>query len=180
MRSGLPARPRRHPVVFWTAVVTLLAVYVALALYFVRFGRVNEDEGWYLYAARLVYEGMHLYRDFPFFQAPLLPYLYGVPQKLFGGGLMIGRFTSFFLSLITVFLGFRLSLNRGGRLAGVIYITGIILTPLTMWTFTTTRTEPMSATLLMVTAFFLMRERPTFSGGQNESHYAAVRRATRG
>jgi 4-amino-4-deoxy-L-arabinose transferase-like glycosyltransferase len=41
-------------------------------------GSLNQDEGWYLYAARQITEGKLLYRDFMFTQGPALPYIYGV------------------------------------------------------------------------------------------------------
>jgi len=39
-------------------------------------GALNQDEGWYLYAARLVAEGKVMYRDFFYTQGPLLPLVY--------------------------------------------------------------------------------------------------------
>ena len=41
-------------------------------------GNLNQDEGWYLYAAKQITEGRLLYRDFMFTQGPVLPYIYGV------------------------------------------------------------------------------------------------------
>ena len=39
-------------------------------------GGLNQDEGWYLYAANLVAEGQTPYRDFFYTQGPMLPYVY--------------------------------------------------------------------------------------------------------
>jgi len=39
-------------------------------------GGLNQDEGWYLYAARLVSEGKVPYRDFFYTQAPVMPIFY--------------------------------------------------------------------------------------------------------
>ena len=39
-------------------------------------GGLNQDEGWYLYAANLVSEGRMPYRDFFYTQGPLLPIVY--------------------------------------------------------------------------------------------------------
>jgi hypothetical protein len=141
-------------------VACLAAAYVGLALYFLSQGRINNDEGWYLYAARLVYEGSVPYRDFAFFQAPLLPYLYGLPQALFGGSIGVGRATSLLLDLFMVALGTRLSFERGGRLAGAVFLVGISSTPFAMWVLATTRTEPLSAALLMTITFLLLRRPP--------------------
>ena len=42
------------------------AAFAALAVFAVLFGSLNQDEGWYLYAAQLAGEGKMLYRDFFF------------------------------------------------------------------------------------------------------------------
>ena len=112
-----PASPRGR-VGFGLAVGALLAAFLAVGIYFAYYGRVNQDEGWYLYAARMVYQGAFPYRDFAFFQAPLLPYVYGLFQNLFGDGLLVGRLTSLALGVGTIALGSRLAFERGGRLAG--------------------------------------------------------------
>lgn len=58
---------------FWTmtafAAVTLGAAAVWL-------GGLNQDEGWYLYAANLVHEGRMPFRDFAYTQGPVLPCVY--------------------------------------------------------------------------------------------------------
>ncbi len=50
-----------------TAILSAAAVFL---------GGINQDEGWYLYAAQLVAEGKMPYRDFFYTQGPLLPILY--------------------------------------------------------------------------------------------------------
>ncbi|MBQ8125685.1 MAG: hypothetical protein IJ173_07340 [Kiritimatiellae bacterium] len=50
--------------------------FAVLAAFAVWFGGLNQDEGWYLYAAQLVGEGKMLYRDFAFTQGPHLPKFY--------------------------------------------------------------------------------------------------------
>jgi len=39
-------------------------------------GGLNQDEGWYLYAANLVHEGQKVYGDFAFTQGPVMPKVY--------------------------------------------------------------------------------------------------------
>ena len=81
-----------------------LAFFV-VGLVYLWVGEPNADEGYYLYASRLVYEGQELYRDFAFVQMPLLPYVYGLPQRLLGPSLLLGRATSLLLtaaSLVTL------------------------------------------------------------------------------
>ena len=63
----------RYMRVYW-----LLAALAAVVLggASVGMGGLNQDEGWYLYAANLVAEGELPYRDFFFTQGPLLPIVY--------------------------------------------------------------------------------------------------------
>ena len=58
----------------------ILALFACAVLGFaaVWMGGLNQDEGWYLYAANLVADGKLPYRDFFYTQGPLLPTLYSV------------------------------------------------------------------------------------------------------
>ena len=53
-----------------------LAACAILSAAAVWMGGLNQDEGWYLYAASLVAEGQVPYRDFAFTQGPALPFVY--------------------------------------------------------------------------------------------------------
>ena len=78
------------------------AVGVALVLYAFNlvFGDLNQDEGWYLYAARLVHEGQLPYVDFAHTQPPVLSFTYALAWPLVARwGLAGGR-------LFTAGLGF--------------------------------------------------------------------------
>ena len=50
--------------------------FVVLGAAAVWLGGINQDEGWYLYAANMVAEGKMLYRDFFFTQGPKMPTVY--------------------------------------------------------------------------------------------------------
>ena len=54
------------------------ALAVLLASFNLVHGNLNQDEGWYLYAAKMVSEGARPYADFAFTQGPVLPYIYGL------------------------------------------------------------------------------------------------------
>lgn len=60
--------------------ITLIAIGLAVLLSCANlfFGTLNQDEGWYLYAAKQLTEGRVLYRDFMFTQGPALPSVYGL------------------------------------------------------------------------------------------------------
>ena len=59
--------------IFWALAVFAFAVLGAAAVWL---GGLNQDEGWYLYAANLLAEGKILYRDFFFTQGPAMPEAY--------------------------------------------------------------------------------------------------------
>ncbi|WP_372846448.1 hypothetical protein [Pontiella sp.] len=66
--------------------IAAVAVALLLAALNLRYGNLNQDEGWYLYAAKMVRDGKAPYADFAFTQGPVLPYvyaaLYGVVERL--------------------------------------------------------------------------------------------------
>ena len=136
------------------AVLLVLLVFEAISFLFV--GRLNRDEGWYLYAARLVYHGQVPYRDFAFFQMPLVAYLYGLPQVVLGSGILAGRFTSLLFSAVAVAVGLRLAGRFGGpaALAGVLLLT--VLNPSLMAAYTSARAEAPSIAFTMAALFFLI------------------------
>ena len=59
-----------------------LGAFAVLAAASAWLGGVNQDEGWYLYAAQLVEEGRMPYRDFFYTQGPLLPLVYSSFTKV--------------------------------------------------------------------------------------------------
>ena len=58
---------------FGTLAVMAFAVLMTAAIWL---GALNQDEGWYLYAAGLVGDGRMPYRDFFYTQGPLMPIVY--------------------------------------------------------------------------------------------------------
>ncbi|MBP8656293.1 MAG: hypothetical protein KBI43_07630, partial [Kiritimatiellae bacterium] len=56
--------------------LAVVATWLALAGLNLWMGELNQDEGWYLYAAKQMGEGLWPYRDFAFTQAPMLPLVY--------------------------------------------------------------------------------------------------------
>lgn len=90
-------------------------------------GDLNQDEGWYLYAARLVSEGRMPYRDFAFMQGPVMPAVYSAVSWLFERwGLAAGRAFTALLGLAGAFMTAALAgrlapKGRGGHAAFVAF-----------------------------------------------------------
>lgn len=107
----MTVRPEKPLRAGWIASGLLLAgavgVMYAVA---VLFGDLNQDEGWYLYAGRLVSEGKHPFRDFASTQGPLMAYVYRLAYPLVRlAGVTGGRLFTALFGVLTVVLAARLA-----------------------------------------------------------------------
>jgi len=101
-------RSRAHQLCVWGSAALAVSAAVILYGFAVWFGNLNQDEGWYLYAAQCVASGRMPYRDFFFTQGPVMPYVYGVLSGLWTPhGVLGGR-------LVTVFFGMASCLLAAG------------------------------------------------------------------
>lgn len=107
----------RDPVRFATRIGATF--YVILSLAYIILGEANSDEGWYLYASKLVFSGALPYQDFAYTQMPLLPYIYGVVQ-IIRPSLILGRITSLILSLGTLVMCIVIAKRCAGKWAGAV------------------------------------------------------------
>lgn len=98
----------------------LLLVYLGFNVFLVQTVYIHHDEGWYLYASQLVYQGKLPYLDFAYFQSPLLPYVYGLIQCLTGPSVLAGRLTSLAFSVGVAGLVVLVARRLGGNLAAVV------------------------------------------------------------
>ena len=79
-----------------------------MSFFAVWWGGLNQDEGWYLYAAQLVHDGKLPYRDFFFTQGPTMPFVYSVLSPLWRTagsplhGLLGGRVVTLLFGLAAV------------------------------------------------------------------------------
>lgn len=79
------------------------------------YGGLNQDEGWYLYAAQMVQSGKLPYRDFFYTQGPAMPFVYSLLVPVWGmgspfHGLLGGRVVTLALGFIAT--GFAAALAR--------------------------------------------------------------------
>ena len=83
--------------VYWLLAVFAFVVLGAAAVWL---GGLNQDEGWYLYAANMVAEGKMLYRDFFYTQGPEMPSFYRAFTWVWGRWGLLGA------RVFTLILGF--------------------------------------------------------------------------
>ena len=128
---------------------------VAEAFAFALFGRSSIDEGVFLTAGRLVYEGQFPYRDFPFSQAPVVAYVYGVVVHLFGSSVLAARLLSFGMGLLGLGAAFWIARVLAGRLAaGLVLVLSMLNLP-ALWVAGTVRTQSVSTPLTMLSVLAL-------------------------
>lgn len=140
--------------------VLTLAVYGAGAFLFAYYARGNYDEGIFLYAGNLAYDGNVPFRDFPFTFGPLMPYVFGLPQALFGPSLLVGRMSAAFLSLVTAAAGGYVAYRFSGWQGALVCLALIGLNPVVLWIFTVPKTESVVAPLVMLAlAVWILRPR---------------------
>ena len=101
-------------VLLWGATIVVVVVLHLSSLYM---GELNQDEGWYLYAAKLVSQGSIPYRDFVFTQGPIMPFVYSWAWPMVERwGVLGGRLYTMALGFLSMFLSawlaFRMSSPR--------------------------------------------------------------------
>jgi|GEM_PF-2004204 len=111
--------------------MVLVVVHLVLGLWFLERGLFNEDEGWYLYAARQVDAGLMPVRDFVFYQGPVYPRVMAGLLDAGQGMIISARWLSWFMLTlalgVTVLAGARSSGPRGGLLALTVMATQPLL-----------------------------------------------------
>lgn len=156
-------RSRNHPRPLYLGFVASLLVVSILATFLLLlfFRRVNLDEGWYLGAAQRVYNGQFLYRDFAYTQTPLLPYVYGLVEPLWGLGLYQGRLLTILLGLLGWWLSVVSAFRLGGRRAAL-YCLALLATSFFAATqYTYTATYALTACLMAAAIDVSLRDWPT-------------------
>ncbi|MBO4287132.1 MAG: hypothetical protein J5985_03080 [Kiritimatiellae bacterium] len=156
------------------AIAAGVAVAAAVALYAfaVWFGPLNQDEGWYLYAARSVSEGKALYRDFFFTQGPVLPAVYAAFHSLWQPfGVLGGRLFTALLGILSCVLSAALAaraLPSKHRLCAA--VTAFAFTGCNLYHayFTAIPKTYALASLLVLGGFLLL----TFCGGRAAALFA--------
>ena len=166
-RRAEPMTSRRFLALLWIAAVGVALILNAANLIY---GDLNQDEGWYLYAARLVSEGRIPYRDFAFTQAPVMPFVYAGAQPLVDRwGLAGGRLFTSLLGLAGALCaaGLALRIVRGKQRATAATMAFILISVNVYQSYFTTVAKTYSlASLFLVGGFLLLSLGEGRAGGR--------------
>lgn len=147
-------------------IATLIVIFFCLMMtLFIFTGEVNEDEGWYLYASKLVYNGKIPYVNFAYTQPPLLPFIYGGLQRLFGRGLLLGRIITAIFGLLTLILTMAVARKLAGKKSSLLAGAAIAVNPFVIYHMVITKTYSVSAMLITLSLFLI------FSQGESKIRY---------
>ena len=88
--------------------ILLLIICLGILILFLSssfFAELNQDEGWYLYATRLVSQGQKPFVDFAYTQGPVMCYVYSMFTPLINhGGIFAGRILTAFFGIFATIL----------------------------------------------------------------------------
>lgn len=148
-----------------SAVAALALAYLGLAIAMLLEARSTIDEGVYLNAGRLVWEGQWLYRDFPFSQGPVVPWIYGLATTLFGHGVVVGRVLSLAFGALGVASGVWIARRHAGTPGAALALLLSIVNLPALWVAVTVRTQSLATPLVMAgtAALALPLERARFA-----------------
>jgi hypothetical protein len=133
----------------------LLAQLIPLLLA-ARYRLIDGDEGFYLMAARSVFEGKIPYRDFFFTQMPLVPYIYGLWFQITGRSWLSARaFSAALAALLGAAIFAYVSTETRRWASGLVASFLFVSSTLVLGWFTIVKTFPLSGVFLMA-AFLLI------------------------
>jgi hypothetical protein len=156
-------RSQSTKVMIIAAVVVCLVISVFFSLTITR-GELNQDEGWYLYGARLIESGQKPYVDFATTQGPVMQYVYSwcwfmVEKWGVMGGRILTAFFGFISILLSALVAWRI-LQPSKRALGALAV--LCLAGLNMYqVFFFSIVKTYALTSLWISASFLLL---TFSG----------------
>lgn len=151
---------------------SILAVVVAVVLGWaaVTMGGLNQDEGWYLYAANLVAEGQLPYRDFFYTQGPVLPIVYSAFAWVWNQwGIAGARVFTLTLGLLGIFFALGLSRRlvsseRRGEVTAIVFLL-LACNLYHLYYLTIPKTYALAALFVLIGFYLLSFARPASGAG---------------
>ena len=140
------------------ALAAAVVIALLLGLANLLLGDLNQDEGWYLYAAREVSEGRLPYRDYAFTQGPMMPLVYSVFAPVIRDhGVAGGRVVTWLLGIIALVLATATARRLGGRAAAVMAYSLIALNVYQSYFTSVVKTYSLCALFLCAALYALTR-----------------------
>jgi len=126
-----PSAPlsRARAIAFWSVGALVVCAYFAAAVFHVKFGAMNVDEGFYAAATRAGWQGEMPYRDFGFTQPPLVAYANAPLLAAAGFGLFQQRAVNGLWAALTVAVAAWLVYRRGGRGSALLLVALFAVAP---------------------------------------------------
>ena len=144
------------------AICTVLTLLIACGLYVLNLqhGPLNQDEGWYLLAARNVSQGELPYSDFAYTQAPVFPFVYALGAPVVNkwgvrGARVITQVFGGFAILFAVLLADRLAAPDRRRTAFCAALILVTVNVYQSYFFTVVKTYALCAFFLMLGLYLL-------------------------
>jgi hypothetical protein len=136
----------------------LAALFIIQSILYISKASTYLDEGIYFNFSLMVYRGKVPYLDFWYYQPPLFPYIYGLPQYLFGPSMYLARFTSFLFAGLTLILAYKISKKLLNPLAGVVATALIILNPNAMFHFNLIELYSLANFFMLLSIYWIIDE----------------------
>jgi len=136
----------------------LAALFIVQSILYISRGATHLDEGHHFNFSLLVYQGKVPYLDFWLYQPPLFPYIYGLPQYIFGPNMYVARATSFLFTALLLLLVYRISKKLLNPLAGVIAVALIVSNPCTVFHFNSIELYSLAGFLLLLSIYWIIDE----------------------
>lgn len=144
------------------AMALLMGVFLGAANLIM--GDLNQDEGWYLYAAQRLAEGWVLYKDFAFTQGPALPKIYALfAPAIDAGGIGAGRAITWTFGFLSAGLAALVARWLGGRASAAMCLTLLLVNVYHSYYTTVVKTYALSSLFIMlalVCLAYFVRKRP--------------------
>lgn len=136
------------------------ALYVLIffslnGLFLVFTSHVNVDENFYIYGAKLVFQGFLPYTDFFFTQSPLILYLYGLPLLIFGNSLLMSRLITFGFTFFTVVFVIKLTKNLNFEWAGIFAVFALTIAWWILYNLVITKTYASTVFFIVLSLYLL-------------------------
>lgn len=135
--------------------IYILIFFSLNSIFLIFTSHVNIDETFYIYGAKMVWDGFIPYRDFFYAQSPLMPYLYGLPLHFLGINLLNSRFVSFFFTLFSAIIIIKLAKNLNFEWVGIFTVFAMTISWFILYNFLISATYASTFFFIILSLYLL-------------------------